>query len=104
MLNILLVCSAGMSTSMLVERMKKAAETRGLEAKIQSVGSAEVDVKSKQADVILVGPQVRYQLKDIQGTVNNEKPVVVISSQIYGLMDGEKALDLAISEVENFNK
>ncbi|QQK08373.1 PTS sugar transporter subunit IIB [Miniphocaeibacter halophilus] len=104
MLNILLVCSAGMSTSMLVQRMQEEADGRGLEAKISAVGSAEIDSASKDADVILLGPQVRYQLKSIQGVVNNEKPVTVISSNIYGLMDGKKALDLAISEIENFNK
>lgn len=104
MINILLVCSAGMSTSMLVERMQQVAKTRDIEAEIKAVGSAEIDEESKKADVILLGPQVRFQLKNIQATVNNEKPVTVIDSQIYGLMDGEKALDLAISQVENFKK
>ncbi len=36
-MNILLVCSAGMSTSMLVTRMEKAAEELGVEAKIWAV-------------------------------------------------------------------
>ena len=37
MLKILLVCSAGMSTSFLVEKMKKSAEVRGIEAEVKLI-------------------------------------------------------------------
>lgn len=104
MLNVLLVCSAGMSTSMLVTRMQKAAEERGLEATIKAVGAAEIKEAGQDADVILLGPQVKFQLKNIVAAVNNEKPVAVIDTATYGLMNGEKALDLAVAEHENFNK
>ena len=41
MTNILLVCSAGMSTSMMVKKMQEAAEEKKIEAEIWAVGDAD---------------------------------------------------------------
>lgn len=41
MTNILLVCSAGMSTSMMVKKMQEAAAAKGIEAEIWAVGDAD---------------------------------------------------------------
>ena len=62
MVKIMLVCSAGMSTSLLVNKMITEAEKRGLEAKIwaTSEGESANEFAKDPADVILVGPQVRY--------------------------------------------
>ncbi|WP_057002211.1 PTS sugar transporter subunit IIB, partial [Carnobacterium divergens] len=59
---IMLVCSAGMSTSLLVTKMEKAAEARGLDAEIFAVSASEADtnLESKNIDVMLLGPQVRF--------------------------------------------
>ena len=43
MKTIMLVCNAGMSTSMLVTKMEKAAASQGVEAKIFAVPVSEVD-------------------------------------------------------------
>ena len=59
---IMLVCAAGMSTSLMVERMKKAAEAKGMEADIFAVSAGEADnyLESKKVDILLLGPQVRF--------------------------------------------
>lgn len=95
--NILLVCSAGMSTSMLVKKMQEAAEKKGIEATIWAVGDAEAQMNSEKADVIMLGPQVRFLEKKMKDMVNNEKPVAVIDMQSYGTMNGAKVLDTALS-------
>lgn len=95
--NILLVCSAGMSTSMLVKKMQEAAEKKGIEATIWAVGDAEAQINSEKADVIMLGPQVRFLEKKMKDMVNNEKPVAVIAMQSYGTMNGAKVLDTALS-------
>ena len=41
MKNIVLCCAAGMSTSMLVQRMKEAAQKKGIEVSIKAVPVAE---------------------------------------------------------------
>ncbi|MHC5840044.1 PTS sugar transporter subunit IIB, partial [Streptococcus pyogenes] len=66
MKHILLVCNAGMSTSMLVTKMQKAAEAKGVETTIWAIPVSEVadEVANKPVDAILVGPQVRFMLKE----------------------------------------
>ncbi|EAE5050884.1 PTS sugar transporter subunit IIB, partial [Listeria monocytogenes] len=60
MKTIMLVCSAGMSTSLLVTKMEKAAAEQGLEAKIFAVAEAEAANHLDEIDVLLLGPQVRF--------------------------------------------
>ncbi|MDN6852771.1 MAG: PTS sugar transporter subunit IIB, partial [Tetragenococcus koreensis] len=55
---IMLVCSAGMSTSLLVTKMQKAAEEQGVDTDIFAVSSSEADtqLENKDVDVLLLGP------------------------------------------------
>lgn len=96
MVNILLVCSAGMSTSLMVTKMQNEANARGIEAKIWAVAEAEAQTASQDADCILLGPQVRFLLSKIQGFAG-DKPVQVIDMAAYGMMDGKKVLDQALT-------
>lgn len=100
MYNILLVCCAGMSTSMLVKKMQDAAAEKSVDATIWAVGDAESVEEVKKADIVLLGPQVRYLEKKMNERVNNEKPVMVIDMAAYGMMNGAKVLDQAIAKLE----
>jgi PTS system cellobiose-specific IIB component len=50
-MNILLCCAAGMSTSLLVTKMEKAAQEMGVVAKIWAVSADEVKQNLDHADV-----------------------------------------------------
>ena len=58
MYKILLVCNAGMSTSMLVQRMEKAATEKGIEAEIIALPITDALSKMDDWDVVMLGPQV----------------------------------------------
>ena len=88
-MNILLVCAAGMSTSLLVTRMQDAAKKRQIDVKIEAHPVGDIEKYGNQADVILLGPQVRYQLAAVKKQYVS-KPVEVINMQDYGMMNGEK--------------
>ena len=96
MKKILLVCCAGMSTSLLVNRMREVAKTKEIDCKIWSTN----EFAQEPADVILVGPQIRYLLNNIKKEVNNTVPVELIDMRIYGMMDGEKVLNQALNALE----
>ena len=70
----LLVCAAGMSTSLLVNRMKEAAETKEIEFQIEAHPVGQIEKYGEAADDILLGPQVRYELKNVKAKYPN-KPV-----------------------------
>ncbi|MBQ2318410.1 MAG: PTS sugar transporter subunit IIB [Lachnospiraceae bacterium] len=91
MRNIALMCSQGMSTSMMVQRMQEAAATEGYECTIEAYSVSEVDEVKKVADVILLGPQVRFQLKKLQDKCDGI-PMDVIDQMDYGMMNGQKVL------------
>ena len=60
MLTIRLFCNEGMSTSLLVEEMKKAAAAEGTEVDIRAYPINDLDDKAKGIDCALLGPQVGY--------------------------------------------
>ena len=95
MKRIMLVCAAGMSTSLLVTKMEKAAEAQGLESDIFAVSASEADAKledaSKPEDVRFMKSQFETKLAD-KGI-----PVDVIDMKDYGMMNGEAVLGTALS-------
>ena len=100
---IMLVCSAGMSTSLLVTKMQKAAEEKGMEADIFAVSASDADnnLESKNVDVLLLGPQVRFMKAQFeQKLAPKGSPLDVINMQDYGMMNGEKVL----AQAENLMK
>lgn len=92
---IMLVCSAGMSTSLLVTKMQKAATEKNIEADIFAVAAGDADnsLAAKDVNVLLLGPQVRFMLKQFQDKVKPMGiPVDIINMSDYGMMNGEKVL------------
>ena len=57
-MKILLCCNAGMSSSILVKKIREAAERRGMDLTITAVPSASIRDEVGKWDVCLVGPQL----------------------------------------------
>lgn len=96
---IMLVCSAGMSTSMLVQRMKKAAAADGIDVDVFATAAADADNKlaSEPVSVLMLGPQVRFMESQFTAKADEKKiPMAVIDMKAYGMMDGEKVLRQAL--------
>ena len=91
MKKIVLACAAGMSTSMLVVNMRKAAEEQGFACDIHAYPIQDVKDKGADADIVLLGPQVRFQLGKVQGMVSC--PVEAIDAAAYGMMNGKAVID-----------
>ena len=89
---ITLFCSAGMSTSLLVNKMKEAAAAEGKDYQIAAYSLGEAPNDAPKADCILIGPQVRFALEKLKAY---GKPIDSIDMRIYGLMDGKGALKIA---------
>ncbi|KAF1304870.1 MULTISPECIES: PTS sugar transporter subunit IIB [Enterococcus] len=92
---IMLVCSAGMSTSLLVTKMQKAAEAKGMDADIFAVAASDADnnLEAKNVDVLLLGPQVRFMKAQFEQKLAPKGiPFDVINMSDYGMMNGEKVL------------
>ena len=99
MIRIMLCCASGMSTSLLVEKMIKAAEEQGIKADIWAVGANEVKANAEKADVILLGPQVRYAQRKIESEAPGV-PVAHIDMKDYGMMNGKSVLKQAVELIQ----
>lgn len=95
MKKILLVCSAGMSTSMLVKKMQETADKENKDYEIEALALSEAESRIDEVDVILLGPQVRFQKAQVEKIADGKVPIDVIGMQQYGMMDGEGVLKQA---------
>lgn len=103
MKTIMLVCAAGMSTSLMVSKMKKAAEAKNVEADIFAVSASEFDdtLAKKDINVVLLGPQVKFMQKQFAPKLAEKSiPIDAINMQYYGMMNGEKVLEQALKLIE----
>lgn len=104
-MKILLVCSAGMSTSLLVKKMQTNADERNLSVQIEAVAESEVGDAMVGTDVLLIGPQIRYLERKIKELVRHTNiKVAVIDSMAYGLMRGDQIIDQAMNIYNNKQK
>jgi len=104
MYKIMLCCSAGMSTSMLVRKMVEAAKERDLPVKIDAYGVSEFDTQYPQYQVVLLGPQVKYMLKNLSDKAATQNiPVQAIDTMDYGMQRGDNVLDYALSLISATN-
>lgn len=99
MKTILLMCSAGMSTSIMVKKMKEAAVSRNEEVQINAIAEQALEEHLTGTDIILLGPQVRFLQDKVQEEAK-EIPVHVIDMMDYGTMNGAKILQFALDIID----
>lgn len=90
MMKILLVCSGGMSSAIVVKAMEKEAAKTGLELAVKSVSSGEFAEEVKNGwELALVAPQVRHRLGFFaEAAAECNVPVAVIPPQGYSPLGG----------------
>lgn len=102
---ILLGCVSGMSTSLLVRNMRKAAATRDVLIEIYYTSELDIVEKAKNMDIVLLGPQLRTSRRKFATRLaSSHIPVFAIPIVYYGDIDGEQVLAFAIEKIEEERK
>mgnify|MGYP004572656001 CR=1 FL=1 len=103
MIKIGLFCAAGMSTSMLVGKMTKAAKDKELDVAVNAYPESNLShILDEGIDVVLLGPQVKFKLPSLQSLCDTKGvPIAVIDPVDYGMMDGDKVLSDALALIES---
>lgn len=97
MKKILLLCAAGMSTSMVVKKMRASATDKSIDVHIEAHGVETIQEHLTEYDLFLLGPQIRFKKDELQKLADPlNKRVEVINMMDYGMMKGEKILDDAL--------
>ena len=94
-MKILIICVSGMSSSMLVERMREAAKGMPEPVEINALGGSEAEMDIMSNDVILLAPQIKYQKEIFEKRTEGKIPIGIIKPQAYGTMNGKAVLDQA---------
>src|SRR6266699_1311140 len=93
MIRVLIVCSWGMSTSLLVDSMLEAAAERNCELRIEALSAGEYAARVDECDVVLIAPQIRHLRKSIEKlAVSVGKPSALIDPFHYATMNGQAVL------------
>lgn len=105
MIKVVLVCAAGMSSSLLEEKIRQAAAASGRQMELKAVDATTMslwDYDKDTMDVILVAPQVRFKKR---GIIQQSEPYGVIVQDIdtiaYGMVDGEKIFEQVLEAIIN---
>lgn len=95
MRNIVLLCQNGMSTSILVNKMKEAARDINYECTINAFSVTDAESAVKGSDIVLLGPQIRFQMKKLQ-PLYPDCIFEVIDMVAYGTMNGKKVIEQVV--------
>src|SRR5437588_8052483 len=94
MIRVLIVCSWGMSTSLLVESMLTAAAHLKIVLTIEALSAGEYAARVEECDVVLIAPQIRHLRKSIEKLAASVgKPVALIEPFHYATMNGQAVLE-----------
>lgn len=92
-MKILVVCNAGMSSSILVKKIKEYAASISEETDVKAVSSASVSNEAGQWDVCLVAPQIMYAVEDVKKQLG--VPTAAVDMRTYAIADGKAAYEQA---------
>ncbi len=97
-IKILLICGSGASTGFLVQNMRVVAKKRQIDATIEARSDSQLKSMADKVDVVLAGPHLKYQSNKIKAICEAvDTPFDFLDHVVYGALDGEKALDMALS-------
>ena len=101
MYNIVLLCEYGASTGMVAQKITEAAQKRGIEVAVNAYPMAKIAELIGDADIVLLGPQVRFKLNSFQKEYGDKGvPIVVIEPTDYGMLNGDNILNTVLKHLE----
>ncbi|MBN6192623.1 hypothetical protein JQN58_37730 [Aneurinibacillus sp. BA2021] len=92
-MRILVVCGAGASSTFVAQRLRRAAESVGLEW--DAAAGTESSVAAGRHDLVLIGPHLGDRLADIRRAADG--PVALLPDDVFADRDGSRTLRLARS-------
>jgi len=94
MIHILLSCSGGFSSSLVVSKIKEAAKKKDIEVNVWAINQSDIDENIGRADILMLAPQIQFMQKSFSEKCKEQGiPFEVIYQQDYGRCNGENILN-----------
>lgn len=106
MKTVIFACAGGMSTSLLVNKIKKKVEERGIEFDFLAISEQvlyeQLNSNHNEIAAVLLGPQMRFALdENKKQTEKYGIPIDIIDPVAYGTMNADKVLDQILAMIKN---
>lgn len=101
MYKILLCCASGVTTNMLVNKIKECAKAQDLTVMCWAVGTLSIKYSWPDADCVLVAPQSKADFDNVKTMIHGVVPCEMIDDQNFIDMNGEAILKQAIQLIDN---
>jgi len=86
---------------MVAQKIAEAAKNRGIEANVNAYSMSEIGQVIGGADIILLGPQIRFKLNAFQKEYGDRGvPIIVVEPTDYGTLNGENILNTVLKHLE----
>lgn len=83
--------------------MKKISDEKKLDLDIKGIGYTDIINEVDGANVILLGPQVKYSLRKVADiAAPKDIPVEIVNHITYGTRNAEKIIEFAINIINRF--
>lgn len=90
-MKVAILCSSGISTSLLLKKLQEAIQKETLPYQIEAYAVCEAVQAGTSCNMILLTPQVRFNLEKIQQLFPNHK-IALISQEAFDQADGNAIL------------
>ena len=94
-MKIVLCCGSGASSGFMAQAIKKAAKKRNIDTEVTARSSSQIENFLNGTDCVLVAPHLQAEADSIKNKCG-KVPCIVIDRMVYGMLDGEKALNQAL--------
>ena len=102
-LKVLLSCTGGLTTGFFADKLNDAAKVLSLEYEFTAVPFQKLYEVAKNFSVILLAPQIAYQLKNAQDILQNQL-VLKIPPKVFASYDSGEMLQFIRAEFENWKQ
>ena len=100
-MKIVLACVAGLSTTMMMDSMKKVIhDSKALDEnnfELKAISAEQLPSEIDGTDVVLLAPQISYKKDTVEAVTKPRNiPYVIIPKEVYGAMDGATVVKEAL--------
>ncbi len=85
-------------------KMRMAARNRGIEIAISARSEGEIANYRNDIDALMVGPHLSGYIDDLKERYKEDFAVILMKKEYYANLDGDKAVDHLLEELENYSK
>ncbi|MDQ0361476.1 PTS sugar transporter subunit IIB [Breznakia pachnodae] len=103
MINFVICCSQGMSSSALMKKMKDYVSEQNLDIDVKASTVDRILSNDVAFDILMLGPQIRFERTKIKN-VFPDKIVEIIPMKAYGRLDGAEVIKTGLKLLEDNGK